>query len=136
MKSLIIAMVLLSSFVTNAATKMTTEQREAYIEKIAKELRRDLWIANHEDVSSDVSYPSLEDLNEYHSDEQSSRYENPLNSEEVSSIYNCYYSRTCRVYFISVSSSYYSGYGQDGHFILLDIFKKSHDIISHNIYSE
>lgn len=136
MKQLVIVLALLASSFAFSATKMTHEQRDKYVADVAKELRRDLWIQQHEDVSSNTEYPSYKELEDFLFGEHSQYYENNLDEDEIEQVFDCYKSRSCRVYHIVVSSSYYSGYGEDSHFVLLDVYKRRHELLSHNIYSE
>ena len=134
MKTLITFIAFTLSLTAFAQTTMTHSERDAYIEKMAKGERRTLYIAGHDYVESNITYPSKADLDQYFSEEE--RYESYLDSDEVSSVYKCFYAKTCRVYHIATSSKYWGGYGVEGAFILLNINNKSHAALRHTIYSE
>lgn len=113
---------------------MTHAQREAYVEKVGKSIRKELYIAGHDYVTSTISYPSKGDLNDYFSADK--YYEDYLDQEQISQIYKCFHSKICRVYYISTSSEYWGGYGIEGAYVLLDIKKRTHKRLIHSVYAE
>jgi hypothetical protein len=136
MKTIITLFTLVLSFQALAQDSdvMSYSERDAYVEKAAKQERRSLYIAGHDYVDSTITYPNKEALDEYFSADE--RYESYLDSHEVSQVYLCFHSSKCRVYHIATSSEYWGGYGVEGTFILLDITRRSHERLSHTIYSE
>lgn len=115
---------------------MTAAEQKAYVDKEAKEIRRQYYIAGHQYVNSSQHYQKKSDLDYYVKRETQSRYEEALDSEQISDLYRCYYSKTCEVYLVSLSSDFHGGYGQESHFILLNTKKGNHQEISHTVYSE
>lgn len=134
MKTTLTALFLIISTQIFAQTIMTNSQRDSYLENVAKKLRKSMYIAGHDDVSSNITYPSKEDLDEYFSDDQ--YYESNLDREEIQDVYNCFKSKRCRVYHIATSSNYWGGYGVEGTFVLLYIYNRAHSERTHSIYSE
>ena len=121
---------------TNAFASMTPTEELKYVKQVAKEIRRDLWIAGHEDVDSSEGKMTKSELDNYVKQEINSRYETPLDSEEISELYRCHYTSHCSLYIISANSSYYSGYGIENHFVLLNTDEAKHVAISHVVYAE
>jgi hypothetical protein len=131
---LILVIAILTVNVAFSASYMTKKQQEKYIEKVAKEIRRNFWVQGYDDVESGTLFPSLEQLEEHFAEDM--RYENYLDEMEQEDVFGCFYSSTCRLYLIYTSSSFMSGYGETAHFILLDITKRKHEELSHTIYAE
>tara|TARA_Y100000389_G_C17221192_1_gene393435 strand:+ start:304 stop:708 length:405 start_codon:yes stop_codon:yes gene_type:complete len=134
MKTLLTLIFLATSLSTLAQDLMTHSERNTYVEQVAKDERRTLYIAGHDYVGSSITYPSLSDLDQYFSKEE--RYESYLDSDEIASVYRCFYAKACLVYHIGTSSEYWGGYGVEGAFVLLNIEMKNHSTFRHTIYSE
>lgn len=139
---LFVLMIALVSFNNTFATRNTNfnlmskaEQME-YIDDVAKDLRRDRWQSGYEDVTSAQSLVTKEWLDDYVKDSNNRRYENPLDSDEISELYKCFYGRTCQLYYVSIGSEYYGGYGQEGAFVLLYTDSKKIWTIEHVVYAE
>ena len=136
MKLLVLISALFLSFAAFSSQKMTKKEQEKYVKKVAKELRRSLWVRGYEDVTSNSVFVTKEILNKHVRDENNSSYEESLDSDQIADLYRCYYKSHCRLYGVFVSSSYQSGYGEDAHFILLNVDRRSHDMVEHTIYAE
>lgn len=134
MKTSLTALFLIISTQVFAQNIMSYAERDNYLEDVAKKLRRSMHIAGHDDVSSHITYPSKEDLDDYFSDDQ--YYESDLDRDEIKNIYKCFDAKRCRVYHIATSSSYWGGYGVEGTFVLLYIYNRAHSEMTHTIYSE
>ncbi|MGB0454467.1 MAG: hypothetical protein ACPGJV_12220 [Bacteriovoracaceae bacterium] len=106
------------------------------VETIAKEARRDLWRSGHDDVWSGVRKVDLEFLKEHTAREFNEQFEDPLDREEISRLFSCFYRTNCSLYYIAVSSEYYSGYGEEGIFVLINLETFKHTEIRQAIYSE
>lgn len=123
-------------FISLVSTSFAADRELARVEKIAKEMRRELWIANHSDVSSTVTKVDKTTLGEYVRSDVNETYENPLSRDEISSLYSCYHRTNCSLYLIQVSSEYYSGYGSESSFILMNPETLGYEEIRHVTYSE
>lgn len=139
MKTIIASLLLSLVFTAKAAELpridfMTIEAQEKYVENVAKEIRRDLWVRGYEDVESQVTFMNKARIYEHIKDSDS--YEQRLNKDEISELYKCEYKKTCEVYLVSVSSSYYSGYGVEAHFVLLNTAEQTNTQISYVLYAE
>lgn len=130
--------ILLITITTQASllASMTPSSELKYVQKLAKEVRRDLWIAGHQYVDSTVTKFTKVKLDSYVKQENNSRFESPLAADEIGELYRCFYKSICSLYLISANSSYYSGYGVDAHFVLLNTEEGNHLTISHAVYSE
>lgn len=139
MKTIMASLLLSLAFTAHSAELpsidfMTLEAQEKYVENAAKEIRRDLWIRGYEDVSSQVTFMNKERINDYV--KKGNSYEQDLNRDEISELYRCEHKESCEVYLVSVSSSYYSGYGIESHFVLLNTAEQTSTQISHVVYAE
>lgn len=115
---------------------MSEQEQIDYVEKAAKEMRREMWINGYEDVSSSFHKPAKEFIDNYVATETMQSYENALDQDEISAIYSCFHRKNCSVFFIGIGSSYYSGYGEEGVFLLLNIETRRAETIRHVIYAE
>ncbi len=113
---------------------MSIEEQEQRVSDIAKQLRRDHWVRGYEDVSSSETFVNRVWLDNYMS--QPNMYETFFEDEEITSIEKCFESLECELYYVSVASSYMSGYGIEGTFILLYTKSGRHFKISHTVYAE
>lgn len=115
---------------------MSKEEQNSFIAEEAKQERRSFWQAGHADVSSSFSLVDKEFLDDYVRKYNNDRYETPLDSDEISDLYRCFYGKTCQLYHIGVSSNYWGGYGETGIFVLLYTKTKKSWSIRHTIYAE
>ena len=129
MKWLLLALTTLATFTVHA------NDHQERLEKIAKEIRRDLYIQGHDNVGTHIQSVDQAFLDEYVSDESINRFEYPLDDDQVESLYTCHKAVNCTLYLINSSSEYYSGYGVEANFVLLYESGK-HYVISHTVYSE
>lgn len=139
MRSLLITFTFLLSASLLAADKpsekyMSLKEQGEYITKTAKNIRRSYWIQGHEEVSSSETFVTKKILDNHYADNSS--FENSLDDEEFSQLYRCYNSKKCELYLVNVSGSYWGGWGQSAHFVLLFTEKKRHSEISHVVYAE
>ncbi len=135
MKTTILALFLLSNFAMGTAYAYMAEQEQrSYVETIAKQVRRDLYIKGHDYVETSVYFVNKELLDEHVAGNE--EYEAHLTDEQIATLYRCHYNRSCSLYLIASSSEYYGGYGQEAHFVLLNIHERNHFQISHAIYFE
>lgn len=121
---------------TLSSTAFAANSELEFIENVAKQMRRDHWVNGYQDVHSTVDTVTKSLLNGYVRGEVNEGYENPLNRDEISSLYRCYYKQSCHLYLIQVSSEYYGGYGSESSFILLNPETLKYDEIRHVTYSE
>lgn len=139
MQKLFLALAICSSFATIAENGpnekyMSVKSQKAYINKVAKEIRREHWRAGHVDVESRQSHLSKFEIDDLV--RQDNNYHDTLDSDEVSELYRCYYRSTCEVYLVNITSSYYSGWGQQYFYLLLNTKEKRHEEYSHLVYAE
>jgi hypothetical protein len=136
MKNLTITLIALITSANVFAAQMTQTEINDYIVDTAKELRRDLWVAGHEEVGSWHEKATLELINDHVKQENMQHYEDALDREQISDIYRCFHRKGCEVHFIGTSSEYWGGYGQEAHFVLLNTKDRYHHTISHVVYAE
>ena len=122
--------------VTVSAVAMSPSAQDEYMAEVAKNIRKSFWQTGHVDVSSSVSKMTKETLDNHVKSENNDQYESPLGSEEIASLYRCYYRKACELYLVDVGGSMYGGYGTSAHFILLYTKSKKHFEIKHVTYSE
>jgi hypothetical protein len=113
---------------------MSKLEQANFIDDVAKEIRRDLWINGYEDVSSNQYFVTKSLLDNHVKKDR--QYESHLDSDEVSELYKCYYRTYCELYLVRVSSNYWGGYGEEAHFIALNTERKKYETFSHVIYAE
>lgn len=113
---------------------MSAPEQEKELVLISKNIRKKYWRSGHEDVSSFSTFMTKKKLDKHL--EPSNRYESDLDEDEVSQLYKCQFSKSCELYLVSVSGSYWGGYGVSAHFILLYTKSGKHFQISHTVYSE
>lgn len=138
MKKLLISLFALTAtqFGSQAQANSSADERLERVQEIAKEIRQDHWRSGYEDVNSHIEVLSKDRLDNYVKKESNSEYESPLNSDEIADLYRCYHSTHCALFLIGVSSSYYGGYGQESHFILMSKKSMTYREIRHTVYSE
>jgi hypothetical protein len=134
MKSLVMLLVL--SFGVSASDLMSVKEQAVYVDSVAKELRRDMWVAGHDYVNSSITKVTKAILDEYVANDQNRNYEDSLSRDEISNLYRCHYNTMCELFLVVVSSEYWGGYGEEGNFVLLNTKLRNHSTISHVIYSE
>jgi len=138
MKSLLVVTVFLFSaytFATGPSEEfMSVSEQEKEMELISKNIRKKYWRSGHEDVNSYSNFVSKAKLEEHL--DPSNRYESDLYDDEVAQLYTCNFSKSCELYLVSVSGSYWGGYGESAHFILLYTKSGKHFEISHTVYAE
>lgn len=115
-------------------TYMSLLEIDAFVNKVAKSIRRSYWVNGYEDVESQTTFMTKELIDNHV--KKGNRYESNLSKDEVSNLYRCYYKEECELYLVTVSSSYHSGYGVVAHFVLLNTQKGKYEEISHAIYAE
>jgi hypothetical protein len=139
MKSLLLLSLFLviSSAQVSAAPSdefMSIEEQGKKIEDLARGIRRNYWVSGHEDVSSHEFFMTKEAIDEHI--EGNSYYEDALDTDEIEDLYKCHYSKSCELYQVSVSGSYWGGYGTSSHFILLYTKSGKSYEIEHITYAE
>lgn len=115
-------------------THMSNEEQKTYIDDVAKEIRKVYWVSGHEDVSSGTEFVTKKVLDDHV--KKDNRYETTLDDDQVGELYRCYYKASCELYVVYVSGSYWGGYGESAHFVLLYTDTRKHFEISHTIYAE
>ena len=139
MKSILLLTLLVSVMPVSAAngpstTYMSLKEQGEKIDDLARAIRRTYWVSGHEDVSSSEFFMNKEELDEHV--EGNNRYEDALDSDEIADLYKCHYSKTCELYQVSVSGSYWGGYGTSAHFIFLYTKSGKSFEINHITYAE
>ena len=139
MKVILGLFLLASSFMTFAGDTpreefMSIEAQGEYVDKVAKGIRRNLWINGYEDVASNEYFVTKAMLDAHV--KQGNQYENYLDSDEIAELYKCYYRSYCELYLVRVSSNYWGGWGEEAHFVTLNTEKKKHEVYSHVVYAE
>lgn len=134
MKSLITVILVLLSFNTFAA--LSEAQQEERMVDIAKKIRRGYWVSGHEEVDSSTMKVTKDFLDEHVKWETMRNFEEPLERDQVSDLYRCFYGKTCTLYWVGVSAEYWGGYGTSDHFILLNTESGKYREISHITYAE
>lgn len=115
---------------------MPQDKQIEYVESIAKDFRKTFWQMGHINVSSHVEALDLETIKELTESERNYQYEQPLDDEEITAIFRCYYRDYCKVYRISLGSEYWGGYGEEAKYVFLNIEMGNHSSIEHTVYSE
>ncbi len=142
MKAILSLMILWGALQAQAGTTapeesfMTLVEQNEYITEKAKDIRRGMWRSGHEDVSSSTEWMSREALTKYFDPNQDFPYEDELDSEEITDLFVCNAKKNCEVYLISVSGSYWGGYGVESNFVMLYTQSKKSYTHSHLVYSE
>lgn len=113
---------------------MSTEAQGEYVDKVAKEIRRNLWRTGYLEVNSNEYFVTKTMLDAHV--KQDNQYENYLDSDEIAELYKCYYRSYCELYLVRVSSNFWGGWGEEAHFVALNTEKKKHEVYSHVVYSE
>lgn len=131
----IFALIVLS-FSLSAFARLSDSEQTAAVEKIAKGHRRQMYIQGHTEVESHtqkISKAQLDELMKTNPDT-----EQPLNSDEVSSLYRCLQStKTCSLFLITLGGAMYGDRGVTHNYVLLDpnTGKATREIMQ-GIYSE
>lgn len=115
---------------------MSLKEQNDYITNVAKNIRKEYWRSGHEDVYSSEEFVTKAKLDEHYQQTLDGRFENSLDSDEFSQLYRCLNSSKCELYLVGVSGSYWGGYGESAHFVLLYTQSKKHFEVSHVIYAE
>ena len=104
-------------------------------DSVATNIRRSLHMAGHDHVTSDVQ---LETLIEFEKMliEDNPHFERGLEDEEIEIVRACHHLPTCSVFFIGSSSEYYSGYGAEGHWLMIDTQSAVAETFHAIIYNE
>jgi len=136
MKKIVILFIILNIGNVFSQSRMTEDEQYDYIDKIDKKTRSQLLAKGHDDVYSEFKEMTYSDLDEYTDPLTNSEYEESLSDTDIKKIYSCKERLNCEVFFISTSSSYYSGTGYENHFILLYLNSRKHWRISHVTYAE
>lgn len=132
MKFVTVILATILSF-SSIAAELTTQQQHELIEQVAKNKRRNFWRDGYENVSSKIERISTKAFETYTARE----FESNLKADAEQRIKECLVLKICEVFLITISSEYYSGYGVEGHFVLLDTASAKYDAsISHSIYAE
>lgn len=136
MKNIILFTLALFLFQTIAFAQeaLTPAQQEREIERLSKGFRSSMWSDGYEDVTSNFRRFDRAQLDNYVSPER--RFLAYPNSSEIEASYNCLDKKYCELYQVSVSSTYYSGYGVDGYLVALDILTGKSEVFFHTIYQE
>lgn len=103
------------------------------IEKIAKDIRREYYIKRHVNVESIITFWTSNKFSEYI---KSNEFEEPLELEEINEIDDCFKTRICQVYLISITSDYMGGSGVDHNWVLFNTKTKNYKTIFQTVYSE
>lgn len=102
-----------------ANESLLLREQKVIVEKIAKEVRKELWEKGHDEVQSEVSVLSKVILDKL-VEEGKTTYDQ-LNKDDIRSFYKCVNSpKSCTLFSIDITSDYMSGYGHDRHWVLLD----------------
>lgn len=115
-------------------TYMSLKEQGDFINEISKNIRKEYWVSGHQDVSSGVEFVTKKLLDDHVKKEN--RYESSLDSAQVSELYRCYYKGTCELYVVYVSGSYWGGYGESAHFVMIYTNTRKYFEMSHIIYAE
>ncbi len=122
-------------FATPAFANLDDQAQRALIEKIAKDDRRKMWRGGYREVSSQVEKPTKVQLDEFIA--RNKDLANPLNEDEVASIYRCFnIPSECQVYAIDLYSEIYGGSGQSRRWVLLNPKSGEYETILHSVYEE
>jgi hypothetical protein len=113
---------------------MSLEQQTNELDTIANDIRKSFWQSGHDDVTSATYFMKKSMLDENVS--RVKEYEDFLGQDEVAQLYKCYNSKSCELYLIFSSGSYWGGYGETAHYILLYTKSGKYLELSHIIYSE
>lgn len=137
---LMISMLFVSTFSmageTPSEAYMSLQEQGKYITNVAKNIRKEYWQSGHDDVNSYDEFVTKAMLDDHYQQTVDGRFENSLDSDEFSQLYRCYNSQKCELYLVGVSGSYWGGYGETAHFVLLWTNTKKHFEVSHVIYAE
>ena len=125
---------LLFSMASFAQTQLSLEKQTAFVEKIAKDARRDYWRSGHKYVGTTVEAVSKEGLDDYIQDNH--LMEEPLNKTQISGLYKCHYSKKCSLFLIHLSASYMGGDGSERIWVLLNPFTATAETYKHLVYAE
>jgi len=134
MKSVFVVFMLMSlSAFSQLNDVMTEKEEQKYVAEVAKELRKNLYKEGHQYVYSHIlnvtSENTLEDL-------LKGPIEQKIKKEEYSQLVDCLNETYCSLYQVKISSEYWGGYGEDGHFVRLNTKKRVHGLTSYTIYTE
>lgn len=139
MKSLLVFFLLaLSTFTfagdTPSEEFMSVIEQEQYLKKIASGIRKEYWVAGHQDVQSRETFVTKAILDDHVKKER--RYHDYLDTDQVSDLYRCYYRKNCELYLVRVSSDYWGGYGETAHFVMMYTDTRRYFEHNHVMYSE
>ncbi len=118
-----------------AVAGLSEPQQLVVVEKIAKEHRRQMHIENFDDVESYVEKVTKARLNELM--KNNSEVEAPLDSDQVASLQACMKrSKTCSLFLISLTGSWYGGDVRTHSYVLLNPETGKTEEIMHEVYAE
>ena len=113
----------------------TRDEQYKLVKKLMRSHGIDLRWDGHVDIESSGPYiMTLKWLNEYY--HENDLYETPLSPKDYRSLYSCYHGKHCALWFYEISSSYMSGTGIWGAFVLFYLNLNHYQIISHGQYAE
>jgi hypothetical protein len=131
-----LSLLFLLSFGAHAGARLTVAQQTAAVEAFAKDKRRELWRAGHEDVTSTVTRMTRAELDSLVREDRDGSAE-PLDRDQISRLYRCLHSpQVCALYSVHVSSTYYSGYGVNRYWVLVAPTSGRYETIGQSIYAE
>lgn len=137
MKSLSLAFLLFGITIVAQANILTPQQQDVRMQEIAKKIRRQYYVEGYEDVSSSIEKMTAQKLQAHLNPVDGIRYESELDESEIAELYTCLEAhKSCALYLITVGSSFYSGYGIDAHFIMLNLNNSRYEEVRHTIYAE
>jgi hypothetical protein len=136
MRTFLLIAIFVFSLQAFAIDPMTPQDQARYVDRVASEFRGSFWREGHAEVASRQRLVTQEYLDSYVRTDTNSRYHEPLEDDEISALYRCFYGTNCRLYHIFLTSEYWGGYGEYGAFVLLDIQLGNHKLIDHLIYGE
>lgn len=133
MKFIALSFLLLVS--ANSFAQLSDSSQLSIVEGIAKNDRRDMWRMGMTDVSSSVLKPTKSQIDEIM--KRNNEIANPLNRDEVSSVYKCYHSPArCVVYIIDLYGEMYGGSGSSRRWVLLNPHTGKYSSLLHEVYAE
>ena len=133
MKILTVLMTLLTS--ASAFAGLSLPDQEALLNKISKEIRREMYISGYSDITSSVAGLDASEFAKYIRNNQN-RAEQKLDDREIADINACFTAANCEVYVISISSEFQAGTGSENKWILLNTETGAYQKIEQLVYSE
>lgn len=130
-----VALILTVFTSVSAFAGLSLPEQEALLNKIAKEIRRELYINGYSNVSSQVAGLDASEFAKYIANNQA-RAEQKLDDQEIAQINACFKAANCEVYVIAVSSEFQAGTGMENNWILLNTDSAKYEKINQLVYSE